>query len=52
MSVTPAILPALIQAIENTLLENKARGSKSQERDVFHAPQKAQGRAGYRRVVR
>jgi hypothetical protein len=31
-------------------LENKARGSKSQERDVFHAPQKAQGRAGSRRV--
>ena len=25
------------------LLENKARGSQSQERDVFHAPRKAQG---------
>jgi hypothetical protein len=34
------------------MLENKARGSQSQERDVFHAPRKAQGRAVRRRVAR
>jgi hypothetical protein len=46
----PITLEARIDQGWLTRLENKARGSKSQARDVFHAPQKAQGRAGHRRV--